>query len=132
MYRKNPFFIYLFTGGLNTLISLLVYSLMLKLGVNYLLSSSVTYVFGIIEGYIFSSVFVFKHKIRLSGLIKYSGVYGISFILNFILIYLTVSFLGMNKIIAQVIVTAILTILNYTLIKVLVFRLSKPLEKVSI
>ena len=129
---KKPFIIYLFTGGLNTLISLGIYSLMLKLGVNYLLSSSVTYVFGIIEGYILSSLFVFKHKIKLFGLIKYSGVYGISFILNFILIYLTVSFLGMNKIIAQIIVTAILTILNYTLIKILVFRLNKPREKVAI
>lgn len=122
--KRYRFYVYLLTGGLNTVISLLLFALMVKIGVNYLFASCFIYVFGIIEGYIFSSLWVFKHKIKLSGLFKYSSVYAIAFIINFILIYVTVEIFLLNKIIAQIIVTGVLTIINYQLVKMFVFHLN--------
>lgn len=126
MKNKARFFVYLFTGGMNTIISLLLFALMVQSGINYLLASCITYVFGIIEGYIFSSLWVFKHKIKFSGLFKYSGVYAIAFVINFILMYLAVEILLLHKILAQIIVTGILTIANYQLVKIFVFHSKKP------
>jgi|LauGreDrversion4_2_1035121.scaffolds.fasta_scaffold21076_2 putative flippase GtrA len=128
--RNNArFFIYLLTGGINTVISLLLFALMVKIGINYLLASCITYVFGIIEGYLFSSLWVFKHKIKFSGLFKYSGVYAIAFVINLVLMYLAVEMLLLDKILAQIIVTGVLTIINYQLVKIFVFHSEKPQGK---
>lgn len=123
--RHCTFYIYLFTGGMNTVISLLLFALMIRVGINYLLASCITYVFGIIEGYIFSALWVFKHKIKFSGLFKYSGVYAIAFVINLVLMYLAVEVLLLHKILAQIIVTGILTIANYQLVKIFVFHSKK-------
>ena len=98
--KKYPFIIYLVTGGLNTIISLELYNLLIQFGIYYLIASGISYVFGVIEGYIFSSLWVFKYKVRFSGLIKYYVVYGISFVINVGLMYLMVSVLGLNKFMA--------------------------------
>jgi putative flippase GtrA len=124
-FLQQPFLVYLFTGGLNTAISLALFAIMVKLGANYLFASGFVYIFGIIEGYIFSSIWVFKHKIDLTKLFKYSGVYAISFIFNLLLMYIAVDILLLNKVLAQILVTAILTLLNYQLVKILVFKRHK-------
>ncbi|WP_411961503.1 GtrA family protein [Francisella sp. SYW-2] len=122
MKTKKTALLYILFGGMNTFISLMMYWCMIKIGLNYLFSSSFVYVFGIIEGYIFTSLWVFNHKIKISSLIRYSEVYGISFIINIVLMYTMVDIFYLSKLISQIICTGILTIANYQMMKIYVFR----------
>ena len=130
--NKYPFIIYIFTGALNTLISLTLYVILLHLKTNYLLASGIAYFFGIVEGYVFSALWVFKHNVRISGLLKFSSVFGFSFFLNLVAMYLIVDIISLIKLLAQIIVTGVLTILNYQLIKIFVFKGNGGRQKVSL
>ena len=114
---------FLFIGGFNTLVCMLVFWLFSdKLKFNYLLSSGIMNIFGIIEGYILNAKFLYKTKLKFKELLKYFNVYAIAFILNLLLMYLFVSILGVQKICAQILTTGILTLLNYQIVKLFVFR----------
>ena len=62
---SSKFFKFLISGGLNTLVCLLLYWVLIKVNVNYILASTLMFIFGVIEGYILSAIFIFKHKINL-------------------------------------------------------------------
>ena len=129
MIKNLKFVKYIISGILNTIICLGLYKIMLLCGFNYLFASSIMYIYGIVEGYILNSIIVFKHQICFRVLIKYSGVYCISFLINFILMYLLGYNFSINKFYSQMIVTLILTIFNYQLIRVVVFRFGTTDEK---
>ena len=114
--------LYLFFGGLNTAITFILYAILVKLEVSYLVASSVCYLVGIFEGFLFNAWFVFKHKPQLSSLTKYSLVYVVAYVINISLLYLAVKYLQLAKIEAQLLVTIIVTLLNFKLVKLLVFR----------
>lgn len=118
----HKFIHYLFFGGLNTAITFILYALLIKIGVSYLLASSISYIFGIGEGFLFNAWFVFKHKPQLSKLTKYSLVYVVSYVINICLLYVFVRYCHLPKIEAQLIVTLIVTLVNFKLIKSAVFR----------
>ncbi|UTW42492.1 GtrA family protein [bacterium SCSIO 12844] len=113
---------FLLTGGLNTLISLLLFILLLHIGVYYLVASSITYIFGIIEGYVFTSLWVFNVNIMFKGLLKYAFVYCLTLLVNLIVLYTLVSEFKLHEVIAQITTIALVTLLNYYLIKVFVYR----------
>lgn len=119
---KKTFIKYLLSGGTNTLISLAIFTIMVHFGVNYLFASSFVYIYGIIQGYVFNCKFVFHTQVIWQGLLRYSGVFAISFILNLILMYIGVDIFHLQKLVSQIIVTGMLTILNYQLIKLFVFE----------
>ena len=121
VFMRHPIIRYLSVGGFNTLMSLAIYYSLLKLGLNYLLASAITNIFGVLEGFLLNAIIVFKHKVILSSLLKYSSVYVISFILNLILMYIWVDCLFVSKLIAPILTLAIITILNYFLVKRFVF-----------
>lgn len=121
IFNKHQAIRYLFAGGLNTVISLLLYYGLLKLHVNYLVATSIANVFGVIEGFLLNAILVFKHKVKLSGLIKYSSVYGISFVNNLAIMYVFVELLYVSKWLAPIPTTIICTLLNYWMVKRFVF-----------
>lgn len=101
--------------------SLLVYYSLLLIHINYLLATSITNIFGIIEGFLLNSYIVFGHKPKFSGLMKYSTVYAVSFVLNFGIMYVFVDLIHMSPFWAPYPTIAIQTLLNYFLIKRFVF-----------
>ena len=101
--------------------SLLVYYGLLLVHINYLLATSITNIFGIIEGFLLNSYIVFGHKPKFSGLMKYSTVYAVSFVLNFGIMYVFVDLIHMSPFWAPYPTIAIQTLLNYFLIKRFVF-----------
>lgn len=121
IFNKHHILRYLVIGGFNTCACLLVYYILLQLNVHYLVASSITNVFGVLEGYILNSILVFKNKVKFTGLLRYSTVYTIGFINNLILMYIFVDIANLGKFIAQVLTIAIATILNYWMVKRFVF-----------
>ncbi|QEO57424.1 MULTISPECIES: GtrA family protein [Francisella] len=120
--KISPQFLkYLFFGALNTLITFLIYVVLIKLSVNYLIASSICYALGIVEGFIFNGLFVFNTKLKLSGLSKYSIVYVVSYIINIFMLYCFVNYFGFDIILSQIFVIIFVTLLNFKLVKWLVF-----------
>jgi len=112
---------YIFFGALNTLITFILYIFLIKLDVNYIVASTVCYIIGVIEGFILNGLFVFNEKLKFSGLSKYTLVYIVSYSINIFTLYLCVDLFGVNEIFAQMIVIMFVTLLNFRLVKWLVF-----------
>lgn len=121
----NKFLGFLCVGGFNTIMSLVVYAILIHYGLHYMLSSAITFIFGVVEGYVLNSLLVFKEKPHFKSLLKFFLVYCISLLLNLILMYVQVSIFHAGELFAQVITCGVLAIVNYYLIKVLVYRI-KP------
>lgn len=113
---------YLIAGGSNTVISLMLYYLLLKIGINYLVDNVICFVVGVLLGYTLNTIFVFRNKLHFKSLIKYSLVYVSSLSLNIVMLFSLVHYLDTDKMLAQVITTGFVTIANYLLIKKLVFK----------
>lgn len=123
LFKKYPSIRYLFIGGINTIMSILVYNGLLLLHINYLIATGITNVFGVVEGFLLNSYIVFGHKPQFSGLLKYSTIYVISFVFNIIIMHIWVGILHMSPYFALYPSIALVTIFNYFLIKKFLFAL---------
>jgi putative flippase GtrA len=115
---------FLFTGGLNTVICLILFAILINIGLNYLLASTVVFVFGVIEGYLLSAVLVFRHKINFRPLLRYSLVYLVSYVVNITLLYICVDFIKLSDLNGQIVTSLLVAALNYALVKKLVFKIN--------
>ena len=119
---QSRFFKFLISGGLNTLICLLLYWILIHNQVNYILASTIMFIFGVMEGYILSAIFIFKHKINFLHLVKYTSVYLSSYVLNIAILASCVELIGLSHFMGQVFTSALVAVLNYFLVKIFVFR----------
>ncbi|MBX9598004.1 MAG: GtrA family protein [Burkholderiales bacterium] len=115
---------FLFTGGLNTIICLILFAILINVGLNYLLASTMVFIFGVIEGYLLSAVLVFRHKIKFRPLLRYSLVYIASYIVNIMILYTCVEFIHLSKVNGQIVTSLLIAALNYALVKKLVFKIN--------
>jgi putative flippase GtrA len=120
--KYGQFIKFCLVGAVNTTISLVVYALLLKLNVHYLTASTIAYIAGIINGYIFSSSFVFKEKFHFIQGLKFIGVYLSSLLINLFLLYIIVDIFQISEFIGQICVTGFNVIYNYLLNKFWTFN----------
>jgi putative flippase GtrA len=120
--KYSEFIKFCFVGLTNTVVSFLVYFILLKFDLNYLFSSTVGYVAGILNGYILSSKYVFKKSQDIKSVIKFFIVYGSSLLLNLFLLYIMVEKFSISKLIAQFVAIIINTIYNYLFNKLWTFK----------
>lgn len=117
-------------GGINTLITLLVFYLLNKiLGINYLVSSVIGYIGGMCNSYILNKRWTFHDKDEKVALqfIKFIIVNSISLGINLLIMYISVDILHLDSMLSQVLATGFSTISNYVGSKLLVF--SSPMEE---
>lgn len=117
-------------GGVNTLISLLIYTILLKIGLHYIVASTLGSIGGIANGYILSSEFVFKEELDKGKDVKFVCIYLSALIINLGIITVLIEVFKMNEIIAQIIATGFNVIYNYLLNKVWTFKKSLSCNKV--
>jgi putative flippase GtrA len=120
--KYGQFLKFCIVGVTNTTISLVVYYLLLKFGVQYLLASTISYCAGLLNGYILSSAFVFKQKKSLNQALKFIGVYLSALLINLLLLYCLVDIFGVSEFFAQVVVTVFNVFYNYFLNKIWTFN----------
>lgn len=118
-------------GGLNTVISLVIYYLLVYLGVHYIASTIAGYVLSSAAGYMLNKIWVFKAKeIRTaSSLVKYYVVYGSSLILNMGLMYLWVDILSVSDKIAPLLTMCFTVPFNFIFSKLWIFRTKRVTNK---
>jgi putative flippase GtrA len=106
---------FIIVGILNTVIGFLVYYFCLKvLYINYLESLLISHIVGVLHSYIWNSKWTFNaDKINISSLFKFSSVYALTFLINLIVLFIFVNFIGISKLIGQIFALFITTIISY-------------------
>ena len=94
---------FIFWGGVNTLFGYLVYAFLL-LFLQYLVAYTITYALGIFISYYLNSRFVFRREVELRKAMQYPLVYLVQYLLGTAALYLLVQVLGVNKLLAPLLV----------------------------
>ncbi|ERK32010.1 GtrA family protein [Clostridium intestinale] len=120
---KKEFIKFGIVGVSNTLITFVVYNILLKLGINYLVANIIGYICGMINGFIWSKNWVFRvSKESKMYFIKFALVNLLSLAVSTGLLMVLVKKLSFNSTIAQLITTCITVVINYLLNKIYTFK----------
>lgn len=123
--ENKRFLKFAIVGVSNTAISFLVYVVLVKLSLYYILASIISYIAGILNSYILNTAFVFKEKKTKKNLFMFSSVYLSALLINLTLLYILVDIIGTGPITGQILVTGIVMIYNYIMQKKWTFGASK-------
>ncbi|MBM6819042.1 GtrA family protein [Clostridium saudiense] len=111
-------------GVLNTLINWIIFAVLNFVGVYYIIANVIAYVIATINSYIWNSRWVFKYKgeDKKETTTKFILLNLVGIALNTMILYLLVDLIGLNKLIALVITTVIVMVINYIVNKIWVFK----------
>lgn len=115
-------------GVSNTLITLLVYTLLLNvLGVWYVAASALGFAVGAINGFLWNRAWTFKGHVGDSLTpVRWFVVQGCGLLVNSALIYLFVDGAGMGKLVGQGVTIVIVTVLTFLANRSWTFRAQAP------
>lgn len=120
----NKFVKFGLVGVLNTLINWIIFAVLNFVGVYYIIANVIAYVIATINSYIWNSRWVFKYKgeDKKETTTKFILLNLAGLALNTMILYLLVDLIGLNKLIALVITTVIVMVINYIVNKIWVFK----------
>lgn len=113
-----------FVGMSNTLISFAIYYGLIYLNVNYMVANAFGYSISSIWGYILNKKWVFNKNMEktLPSIIKYYTIYGSSFLVNLVCMYIFVEILNISTIVAPILTMVITIPYNFILNKLWAFK----------
>lgn len=120
--KYQQFIRFCLVGAANTVITLVVYRILLYLSVPYLIASPIGYACGVINGYLWSTAVVFHKKRDAVNLIKFIAVNLVVLGLNTALMYLWVDLLSLPEFPSQLLTLCFTIPSNFILNKVWTFR----------
>lgn len=120
-----------FVGGINTLVSLIIYYGMVCVGIDFMISTVVGYIGSSLIGYILNRFWVFQVKQTklVNSLLKYYVVYGSSLMINIGCMYLWVNILSISEMWAPIITLFVTVPYNYIFSKVWIFSKRGELQE---
>jgi putative flippase GtrA len=113
-YIKGQAARFLVAGGLNTMLTYLIYLMLLNF-VGYLMAFSLTFVIGVFLAYFLNTAFVFKTNFSLSKIFRYPLIYFVQYIIGMILVIFLVDILLIDKRIAPLVNVIVLTPITFLL-----------------
>ena len=116
---------YLFFGVLTTLVNFITYIVFSKIfKIDETVSNAIAWLVSVIFAYITNKIFVFNStdKKIIKEMIKFVGCRAFSGILDIVLFFIFVKLLKINDIIAKVVISVIVVILNYIFSKLWIFK----------
>ena len=126
LYKKYKEIInYLIFGGFTTLISIITYALFTKLFyIDYLISNVLSWIIAVLFAYITNKLFVFesKSKKNIKEITSFFFFRIVSLIIEMVIMYVSVSILFINDLVAKVIAQIVVILSNYIFSKVFVFK----------
>lgn len=123
----SKFIKFALVGVLNTLINWTVFTLLNFINMYYILANIIAYVIATINSYIWNYKWVFEYngENKKETTFKFVILNLIGLGINTIILYLLVDKFKFNKLIALVITTGIVMIINYLINKIWVFKEKK-------
>jgi len=118
---------YIFFGGLTTVISVVAYAVCINFGFSVALSNTVSTVIAVSFAFVTNKIWVFESKdlsikTTRSELVKFVAGRGVTYIIETGLLIFLVDFLGFHPIICKNLTQIIIIVLNYLVSKLVVFR----------
>ncbi len=119
---------YLIAGGLTTIVSIGSYAILARLfGINYIISTILSFVLAVLFAYYVNKVFVFKTNFNdkkkvLVETYQFFKYRMISLGIDVILMIAFVEWLHINDLIAKIVVQIVVVIMNYFFSKLIVFK----------
>lgn len=106
-------------GGINAVVNLAVYYLLISIGAHYLIANFFGFAVSVLNAYILNNKFVFNktQEGHVVPLMKVYTTYGTTFLLGSGLMYLMVEVIGITEWIAPIINIALMTPLNFIINK---------------
>ena len=127
-FKITRFFI---AGAFNTVFGYLLYVALIKLGLDYKLALFIDYLVGILIGYFLNRNWTFSgNKNRLS-FIKYIVLYIVVFLLNFLVLILSVDFLLLDPIYSQFFIIGIISLVSFVLQNTWVFGIQEEKKPIN-
>lgn len=129
--------LYVFFGGLTTLVDWASYWLMTDLlHVPYMAAAFLSQVFSILFAYVTNRRFVFESRVRgvravAVEMVKFFGARGVSLLLNMLVMFLGVDLLHGNDKAVKIAASVLVVIANYIFSKLFVFRNKGRQEEVE-
>jgi putative flippase GtrA len=120
--KDSSFFCFALVGAINTGFSFIIYILLLRLDLYYILASILAYIAGIAVSYLLNTKFVFKEEKTIKNLSKFVSVYLTALVINTGLLYALVNLIGFNPVLGQIGVTCLVLFYNYVLQKLWTFK----------
>ncbi|UYX52115.1 GtrA family protein [Bacillus thuringiensis] len=109
-------------GIANTLITIISYVILVKLGMNYLVANTLSYSIGVANSYYWNKNWVFQSNGKdLSIFIKFLTVNLIVFTFNILSLFILVAKFSINEFIAQIFAIGIGMMINFFLNKMWTF-----------
>jgi len=114
-------------GVSNTLITLLVYAVLLRLGVWYLAASAAGFIAGATNGFLINRRWTFRHHVGDAFTpVRWGIVQGCGLAINEVMLFLLVHHAGLGKLIAQILATGVVTITTFLANRAWTFRMHEP------
>ena len=96
MLLHSEFLRFLIAGSLNTIISYIVYLLLLYY-LPYLLAYSMAYAIGLLFSFYLNAKFVFKVPVTFKKILFYPSIYLVQYLLGLLILYITVNFFQISE-----------------------------------
>ena len=120
---------FLFAGGLNTLFSYACFAFFMFVTQNKELATTLNLIVAVFFNYLTSSKIVFReNKMSPIVIVKFYGVYAITYVLNLLHLHVTVDIWGWNVYLSQLVTLLYMPLISFTLQRLLVFRKKKTDE----
>lgn len=120
--KHSQFLKFCIVGMCNTFISVIVFNVLIYFGVHYLVATVIGYLAGLVNGYVYSSKFVFKKAVMLNTAVKFVLVYISALLINVVFMYVMVDMAKINPSVGQLIVTVFNVFYNFILNKMWTFK----------
>ena len=125
--KYNELIMYGIFGVLTTLINLLTFYVLDKLGVNIYLNNSIAWIISVLFAFITNKLYVFNSKDTSYKIIAKEGIAFFlarifSYFVDMFTIFMIFQVMGINKMIAKIISNVIVIIINYLLSKIIIFK----------
>lgn len=120
-------FLYLVFGVLTTAVDFIAYIILTNLSVNYMLANVISWCFSVAFAYVTNKILVFKSKVKdtnslIDEILEFVSARLFSLVFSLVFIYAFVTVLGGNDLVAKVLSSVFVVIINYVLSKFYIFK----------
>ena len=125
--KYKELFLYGIFGVLTTLINIVIFYLLDKIGINVYINNTIAWIVSVLFAFITNKIFVFESKnMSLKIILKEGFSFFLarifSYFVDMFMIFILFQVMGINKMIAKVISNVIVIIINYFLSKLIIFK----------
>ena len=125
---------YLVFGGLTTVVNIVSFFIMDLIGINTYVNNTIAWILSVIFAYVTNKVFVFESKTTnrkelTKEISSFFAARLFSYVVDMVGMYLFVSVMMANKMLAKVIMNVVVIVINYIFSKLFIFNQDKNAKK---